>query len=87
MARATLSVMGPAPMIGPPNESEDHERTRVILSRPGGTPLRASGDPLDGAFDRVAALAARIFDVPIATVTIGDEAASRSKLSAACPKG
>ena len=29
--------------------------------------------PPDGAFDRVAALAARIFDIPIATVTIVDE--------------
>lgn len=29
--------------------------------------------PPDGAFDRVAALAARVFDVPIATVTIVDE--------------
>ncbi|MFI1376623.1 PP2C family protein-serine/threonine phosphatase [Streptomyces longwoodensis] len=29
--------------------------------------------PPDGAFDRVAALAARLFDVPVATVTIVDE--------------
>ncbi|WP_225828247.1 GAF domain-containing protein [Streptomyces naphthomycinicus] len=29
--------------------------------------------PPDGAFDRVAALAARLFDVPVATVTVVDE--------------
>ncbi|MGW5772127.1 hypothetical protein ACWEVY_23635 [Streptomyces longwoodensis] len=28
--------------------------------------------PPDGAFDRVAAMAARLFDVPVATVTIVD---------------
>ncbi|MET8676347.1 GAF domain-containing SpoIIE family protein phosphatase [Streptomyces sp. NPDC004647] len=43
--------------------------------------------PPDGAFDRVAALAARIFDVPIASVTIVDEDRIWFKAQQGLPEG
>ncbi|MCT9935242.1 SpoIIE family protein phosphatase [Planotetraspora sp. A-T 1434] len=43
--------------------------------------------PPDGAFDRVAALAARLFDVPIATVTIVDEDRIWFKAQQGLPEG
>ncbi|WP_219511419.1 PP2C family protein-serine/threonine phosphatase [Nonomuraea ceibae] len=43
--------------------------------------------PADGAFDRVAALAARLFDTPIATVTIVDEDRIWFKAQQGLPEG
>ncbi|SHN28973.1 PP2C family protein-serine/threonine phosphatase [Cryptosporangium aurantiacum] len=48
----------------PPNEAE---RLRAVRR------YDILDTPPDGAFDRIAALAARIFEVPVATVTIVDE--------------
>jgi sigma-B regulation protein RsbU (phosphoserine phosphatase) len=54
----------PAPSVVPANEAE---RLRAVRR------YDILDTPPDGAFDRIAALAARIFEVPVATVTIVDE--------------
>ena len=63
---ATSSAIedGPAPL-----DAANHEQRRLAAVKR----YEILDSPPDGAFDRIAKLAARIFDVPIATITIVDE--------------
>jgi sigma-B regulation protein RsbU (phosphoserine phosphatase) len=56
-----------APEVSPTSWSEDQERLAAVAR------YEILDTPRDGAFDRVAALAARWFNAPIATVTIVDK--------------
>ncbi|MGW7195273.1 PP2C family protein-serine/threonine phosphatase [Streptomyces chryseus] len=61
------AVPGPSPA-GPEREAARREAARLEAVRR----YDILDSPPDGAFDRVAALASRLFDVPVATVTIVD---------------
>ncbi|CAL9278835.1 PP2C family protein-serine/threonine phosphatase [Streptomyces sp. SudanB182_2057] len=63
------SAIGPAPGLRPELVPDpDAEAARIAAVRR----YDILDTPPDGAFDRVAAMAARLFDVPVATVTIVD---------------
>jgi sigma-B regulation protein RsbU (phosphoserine phosphatase) len=74
-----VSEPGPVPNSSVPNHPVPNSVPKTIIPRDEVARLQAVrrydilDTPPDGAFDRIAALAARYFDVPIATVTIVDE--------------
>lgn len=74
-----MSVVGTERTGG--SASEEHERLAAVRS------YEILDTPSDGAFDRVAALAARMFEVPIATVTIVDQDRIWFKACRGLPEG